>query len=723
MSFPIKIAFNGELRRFLSTSAPSYVDVVAAVQQMFPRLGASGFSLKYEDEENELITVASELELAEAVAVCKHLDRKTLKLIVVSRDEDWVSVAPEQAQEKPEQLKEPVIEQPVVEEPVEQPVPIVQEPVPEPMPEPVPEPEPEPEPVEESKDKAPEPNERELTKEELLAALVELASDEQVQAGIPKLAETALSDASLEALVDPSLPTVELLRNILSAVPDIAAHPQVGRLLAAVANVKTECLTHIREHIVSRVVPMVRMFRPMVLEALPALVQQLPVLLQGFIERMQQWEGCQGEARAFMPCFLGGQFPFPPPFGGFPFPPPFPFPSEEQAEEEPQAQGKEAVHRGITCDGCGVNPIVGVRYQCTVCPNFDLCKSCEAKGEHAPTHPMLQLRGSPNAGEAVHQNIQCNNCGVVPIRGARFKCTVCHDFDLCDACEQKGEHSHPMLKMRQPAPCRGRGRHGGHPHPHPWMRHHRAHWGAHWGGPHRAGQAQGEGPCGGFGPLFRMFAARGGGCKRWNKEPAFGSTSACSAFVSDVTLPDGAEIPVGAEMVKTWKFRNDGKEAWPQGTNLVLKRTRGEFETAALPISRLPNPGEEVELSATLKALQPGRGRVVYRLVDNNGIPFGKLWADVVGVAREETKEPAKVEPVKVEPVKPDPVKEPEPVKPEPKTESPKAEERPHKYDQALAALAKMGFEDRKRNIRALNKEKGNLERAVIRLLDNAEGM
>jgi next-to-BRCA1 protein 1 len=309
---------------------------------------------------------------------------------------------------------------------------------------------------------------------------------------------------------------------------------------------------------------------------------------------------------------------------------------------------------------------------------------------------MLQLRGSQDAGEAVHQNIQCNNCGVAPIRGARFKCTVCHDFDLCDACEQKGEHNNPMLKMRRPVPCRGRGRHG-------WMRH-RAHALAGQNGPWNEGLR----------PLFRMFVGRGGGCQR----ERFGAGStACSAFVSDVTLPDGVEIPVGVEMVKTWKFRNDGKQAWPEGTTLVLKRTKGEFETAPLPISRLPNPGEEVELSATLKALQPGRGRVVYRLMDNNGTPFGKLWADVNAVSREETKEVAKAEPVKTVTPVPAPVT-PAPA-PQPVVGAPKAEPH-HRFEVALTALAKMGFDDRKKNIKLLNKEKGNLERTVERLLDGA---
>jgi hypothetical protein len=214
--------------------------------------------------------------------------------------------------------------------------------------------------------------------------------------------------------------------------------------------------------------------------------------------------------------------------------------------------------------------------------------------------------------------------------------------------------------------------------------------------------------------------------------------------VSDVTLPDGAEVQVGVEMVKTWKFRNDGQAAWPEGTALVLKRCRGEFETTPLPISRLPNPGEEVEVSVTIKALQPGRGRVCYRLVDNNGVPFGKLWADVVAVGLEVKAEPApatpKTEPVQKQPTQEAP-KEPakeepkEPAKEEPKEpakEAPKEpdrawqrvdyhfEQHPHRFEIALTALAGMGFTDRKRNIRILNKEKGNLERSVTRLLEEA---
>jgi len=44
----------------------------------------------------------------------------------------------------------------------------------------------------------------------------------------------------------------------------------------------------------------------------------------------------------------------------------------------------------VRCDGCGINPIIGTRYQCSVCDDFDYCENCEATKEHV--HPFLKLR-------------------------------------------------------------------------------------------------------------------------------------------------------------------------------------------------------------------------------------------------------------------------------------------------------------------------------------------
>lgn len=46
-------------------------------------------------------------------------------------------------------------------------------------------------------------------------------------------------------------------------------------------------------------------------------------------------------------------------------------------------------HPGVSCDGCHRSPIVGRRFKCLVCNNFDLCEACEAKGDHL--HPMIRI--------------------------------------------------------------------------------------------------------------------------------------------------------------------------------------------------------------------------------------------------------------------------------------------------------------------------------------------
>jgi len=38
-----------------------------------------------------------------------------------------------------------------------------------------------------------------------------------------------------------------------------------------------------------------------------------------------------------------------------------------------------------------------------------------------------------------------------PVKGTRYKCSVCKDFDYCGACEERMEHPHPFLKIRSPA--------------------------------------------------------------------------------------------------------------------------------------------------------------------------------------------------------------------------------------------------------------------------------
>lgn len=67
----------------------------------------------------------------------------------------------------------------------------------------------------------------------------------------------------------------------------------------------------------------------------------------------------------------------PPPAPGGPHVPP------------PHLAPPPALHPNVTCDGCD-GPVVGTRFKCSVCPNYDLCSTCQARGIHTE-HALLPM--------------------------------------------------------------------------------------------------------------------------------------------------------------------------------------------------------------------------------------------------------------------------------------------------------------------------------------------
>jgi len=64
--------------------------------------------------------------------------------------------------------------------------------------------------------------------------------------------------------------------------------------------------------------------------------------------------------------------------------------TQPQRQAPTRVQKSDAVHRTVRCDGCGVFPIVGIRYKCYTCPDFDYCEKCEATREHP--HPFIKFK-------------------------------------------------------------------------------------------------------------------------------------------------------------------------------------------------------------------------------------------------------------------------------------------------------------------------------------------
>ncbi|KAM7000187.1 sequestosome-1 [Tautogolabrus adspersus] len=76
---------------------------------------------------------------------------------------------------------------------------------------------------------------------------------------------------------------------------------------------------------------------------------------------------------------------FPPFAFGHPPPPP----SGAHQAPPPHMAPPPALHPNVTCDGCE-GPVVGTRFKCSVCPNYDLCSACQARGTHTE-HALLPI--------------------------------------------------------------------------------------------------------------------------------------------------------------------------------------------------------------------------------------------------------------------------------------------------------------------------------------------
>ena len=181
--------------------------------------------------------------------------------------------------------------------------------------------------------------------------------------------------------------------------------------------------------------------------------------------------------------------------------------------EEDKKEEKKIIHHNYICDGCEMNPIVGKRYKCKGCKDFDYCEKCYEKNHkihghefqlieepifenfffpnfHHPHHhhhkmnpflghkpkmyPGMKFNGMrpphvpkkmehfPTMGnifekenisnKIVHFGVKCDGCGKFPIIGCRYKCAVCDNFDYCEDCENKfaQKHNHPFLKINNP---------------------------------------------------------------------------------------------------------------------------------------------------------------------------------------------------------------------------------------------------------------------------------
>lgn len=215
--------------------------------------------------------------------------------------------------------------------------------------------------------------------------------------------------------------------------------------------------------------------------------------------------------------------------------------------------------------------------------------------------------------EIIHEGITCDGCGMSPIRGLRFKCGNCADFDFCSGCEARGDHNqdHVFIKAKLPLVRQSSG--------------------IRRGNESKASSSNWRVP---VTPAVAVAAPIAAPQKVVPKKVS----PPRSAFQADLTLPDGSQVTCGTDVTKRWSLTNVGDEAWPEGSKLMF--VGGALHPAArsdaLSAVPLAAAGRSVEVWAHVRVpATPGRHTGYYRLATADGKRFGhRLWIDIVAVAQ-----------------------------------------------------------------------------------------
>jgi hypothetical protein len=295
---------------------------------------------------------------------------------------------------------------------------------------------------------------------------------------------------------------------------------------------------------------------------------------------------------------------------------------------EPEIKIPDAVsHPGIRCDGCE-KLIIGVRFKCANCPNFDFCGNCEASplNTHDTTHIFLKVKFPVSipipssypllSNYYVRRESKINTTlnGLIGKQDYPKEKKSSSTNNDTDASEDSSLHQpvivQPSIKVESRAPI-------------DLYKHSLS---SSIPSTPLTQTLQQE--------ILNPYTL---GSNQIDNSNSLLKTKLESRFVEDVNFPDGTTLVPRAQFIKKWRMENVGNVAWPESTVLTFvggsemfgdnysSKNNNGFHVG------LVNVGEIKEVFAELQApSESGEYTSYWRLVDGEGNKFGhRLWCAI----------------------------------------------------------------------------------------------
>ncbi|KAI5811615.1 hypothetical protein DFH27DRAFT_621097, partial [Peziza echinospora] len=277
-----------------------------------------------------------------------------------------------------------------------------------------------------------------------------------------------------------------------------------------------------------------------------------------------------------------------------------------------------AHHYGVYCDGplCQQHGeiiwISGDRYKCAICPDFDLCASCEASplNTHNPTHPLIKFK-SPVRNVTVQTMDSDTSVELGDQVAASNSSTSVQTVADVQPTEETITEELPSASKPEESPIQKC----------------------------LDSTSDSDNSQTVEAPAVETFAVA---------DPESYITERGDVLIFGLYLQqdiaDGSIFTAGEKFTQTWVVRNDGFVSWPVGTTLTFSGGDNMSGTVVTVTDVKVESGKEFDFSVEFVVPVHTSGRLIsyWSLCTADGIRFGpQLWCDIAEVeeAEEEVEE------------------------------------------------------------------------------------